>query len=310
MSAMLDDILMDVTLQVHQEAARNRAVCNVCHTRCGLVHVPGPSAPQGSGASSIPPTPGSSIGGINAGANTTTNGSNKGDGNVYFDCLNCSRSITSNRYAPHLSSCMGIGARKGAARSVNVKSKMSSDHGQSKSPSFQSEIGDMSDDAKPLKNKGKSKAKQADEAEYNVTKKRPASPMVSPSKKKKSATGSPLVQAKTEPDLTNGTASPFKVPASKLRESSITSALDKSSMRSRSSSIDSHSSASTRTSSILSGRGVAFPNGSPTKNNRNNLPKPPSPPRMPPPARIPEPDFMIDVEGDETGSSTDTDDSS
>lgn len=189
--------------------------------------------------------------------------------------------------------------------------------------------------------------------------------MVSPSKKKKSATGKVFHTAHVDRELNTflsritprssqdgtrldewrmncdsqavgilidilsfQTASPFKVPASKLRESSITSALDKSSMRSRSSSIDSHSSASTRTSSILSGRGVAFSNGSPTKNNRNNLPKPPSPPRMPPPARIPEPDFMIgecccrsylklalrnafeDVEGDETGSSTDTDDSS
>lgn len=32
-NAMLDDILMDVALQSHQEVARSKAVCDVCHTR-------------------------------------------------------------------------------------------------------------------------------------------------------------------------------------------------------------------------------------------------------------------------------------
>ncbi|KZT19359.1 hypothetical protein NEOLEDRAFT_1142133 [Neolentinus lepideus HHB14362 ss-1] len=306
LSAMLDDIVMDITLQAHQEMARNRAVCDVCHTRCGLVHVPGPSAPQASVQLEGEPIS-SSNGGVQSGP---TNGGAKSDGNVYFECLNCNRQIASNRYAPHLSSCMGIGARKGAARGGNGKSK---DNGRSTSPSFLSESGDISDDSKPLKNKAKSKAKQADDAEFNLNKKRPASPATSPAKKKKTTNGSsPLVQARTEPDLMNGASSSFKVPPSKLRESSTFSTLDRSTIRSRSSSIDSHSSASTRTSSVISGRSAPFPLASSLKasGSRATFQRPRSPPRMPPPARVPEPDFMIDVEGDETGSSTDTDDSS
>ncbi|TFK57452.1 hypothetical protein OE88DRAFT_1803995 [Heliocybe sulcata] len=301
LSAMLDDIVMDITLQTHQELARNRAICDVCHTRCGLVHLPGPSAP----GTSVK-IEGEQNGGTQLGASTSSNGGTKGDGNVYFECLNCNREIAWNRYAPHLSSCMGIGARKGANRSANGKSK---DNGRSASPSVFSETGDVSDDSKPLKSKAKSKAKQADDAEFNLNKKRPASPATSPSKKKKTANGaSPLSRAGTEPDL-NGT---FKVPPSKLRESSTFSSLDKSTVRSRSSSIDSQASASTRTSSVISGRSAPFPLASPLKSGgpRASFQRPPSPPRMPPPARVPEPDFMIDVEGDETGSSTDTDDSS
>ena len=66
------------------------------------------------------------------------------DGNILFECTVCKRQvrsiyttspscpnihcrfkIASNRYAPHLSSCMGIGTgvRRGAARATNLKSK-------------------------------------------------------------------------------------------------------------------------------------------------------------------------------------------
>lgn len=30
---MLDDLVMDATLQSHHEVARSRAVCHICHTR-------------------------------------------------------------------------------------------------------------------------------------------------------------------------------------------------------------------------------------------------------------------------------------
>lgn len=33
---MLDDLILDAALQSHQEVARNRAVCDVCHTRCAF----------------------------------------------------------------------------------------------------------------------------------------------------------------------------------------------------------------------------------------------------------------------------------
>jgi hypothetical protein len=34
--AMLDDIVVDVALQSHQEVARSRRKCDVCHTQCVL----------------------------------------------------------------------------------------------------------------------------------------------------------------------------------------------------------------------------------------------------------------------------------
>ena len=34
--AMLDDIVIDVALQSHQEVARSRRKCDVCHTQCVL----------------------------------------------------------------------------------------------------------------------------------------------------------------------------------------------------------------------------------------------------------------------------------
>ena len=33
-SSMVEDLLMDIVLQSHQEIARNRAICDICHTRC------------------------------------------------------------------------------------------------------------------------------------------------------------------------------------------------------------------------------------------------------------------------------------
>ena len=36
-AAMLDDIVVDVALQSHQEVARNRRKCDVCHTQCVFI---------------------------------------------------------------------------------------------------------------------------------------------------------------------------------------------------------------------------------------------------------------------------------
>ena len=36
-AAMLEEILMDVVQESHQEIARSRAVCDVCHTRSVLL---------------------------------------------------------------------------------------------------------------------------------------------------------------------------------------------------------------------------------------------------------------------------------
>lgn len=35
---MVDEFIMDAALQSHSEVARNRSMCNVCHTRCVVRH--------------------------------------------------------------------------------------------------------------------------------------------------------------------------------------------------------------------------------------------------------------------------------
>ncbi|KAJ9102596.1 hypothetical protein QFC21_002997 [Naganishia friedmannii] len=55
------------------------------------------------------------------------------NGTIYFDCLVCSRSIASNRYAPHLASCLGLtgASRRGTSRAAAVngmnKTKLASE---------------------------------------------------------------------------------------------------------------------------------------------------------------------------------------
>ncbi|KDQ54734.1 hypothetical protein JAAARDRAFT_37833 [Jaapia argillacea MUCL 33604] len=317
MDAMVDDIVMDIGLKAHHEIVRSRAVCHICHTRCNSIHVPrsssqGHAASSSSRIASPSAEPRSVNGPSGTGTSTPTNGKN--DVNIYFECANCTRQIASNRYATHLSSCMGIGTRKGAARGATNKVKVPSELGRSTSPFFGSDNGNMSDDNKNSKAKGKSKSKRVDEAEFNLNRKRPGSPMASPSKKQKKqpGSGSPVGRAKAEPDastipVNSSNGSQSKVP-SRLRESSTASFLEPS--RSRSSSVDSRSSASTPTSSAISARSPSFVNGSSTTGKKSIRAKPPSPPRIPAPIiRVPEPDYLVDVEGDETGSSTDSDSS-
>ncbi|KAF7794122.1 hypothetical protein EIP86_005252 [Pleurotus ostreatoroseus] len=176
LTSMLEETLMDVVLQSHQEIARARAVCGVCHTRCGSVHVPGPSSSGGASTRPSPPDGTKSHEGGTApgtGANTPTNGN-----------------IASNRFAPHLSGCMGLGgSRRGAGRSTKNHARLPSDAGRANSPYL--ENGHLSDDSRtPTKNKGKSKANREDDAEFSVNRKRTGSPSISPLKKnKKQKTG-------------------------------------------------------------------------------------------------------------------------
>ncbi|KAI0735415.1 hypothetical protein C8Q76DRAFT_712186 [Earliella scabrosa] len=317
-ATMLEEILMDVVQQSHKEIARARAVCDVCHTRCGAVHVPGPSNATASG--SRIPTPTGELNGNSpsgTGVNTPVNGK---DGTTYFDCLECKRSIASNRYAPHLSSCMGLGSRRGAARNASVKSKLGNELG--KADSF-----DAFDDPKPApaKGKGKAKTKKSDSA-LNANGKRNGSPSVSPTKKpskKQKTAGSPAARVKADPDspassnLLPVASNASRVP-SKLRASSTVSSLH---ARERSSSPDSPRlssparSISTQASTVL--RSPAISNATLKSKQANGKgrgapapPRIPSPPRPPPPVpiiRMPETDYLVDVEGEETGSSTDTD---
>ncbi|KAK7694382.1 hypothetical protein QCA50_001568 [Cerrena zonata] len=234
--------------------------------------------------------------------------------------------IASNRYAPHLSSCLGMGNRRGSARNANAKSKLAAE-GRSASPLVPSENGYLSDDAR-IKGKGRSKAKRTDEAEFNVGTKRTGSPSISPAKKSKKAKGSASPsKAKTEPGTPNmalsHATSLSKVP-SKLRESSVISSTihdDRLSSPEGSRFSTPERSAATPTSTLsaqspllaaLSG-GVPGKGRPPPKNGNSKLkpngiqakrPSPPRPPPPPPVARLPELDY-VDVEGEETGSSTD-----
>ncbi|KAI0374404.1 hypothetical protein BV20DRAFT_961553 [Pilatotrama ljubarskyi] len=330
-SAMLEEILMDVVQQSHKEIARARAVCDVCHTRCNAVHVPGPS---NAGSSRIPTPNGADAraGDGNSpsatGTNTPVSGNGK-DGTVYFACVECKREIASNRYATHLSGCMGIGNRRGAARNATAKSKLGTEFGKSASPRLASEAAHLSDDggkAPTAKGKAKGKAKKSDDVVLNSNGKRTGSPSISPVKKSKKAktTGSAANRIKLEhdtpgsPNLLPLAQSATRVP-SRLRESSIASSFHR---EQRSSSPDSPTrlssparSISTQASTVI--RSPAISNATIKSKQTNGkgrgaaaplrLPSPPRPPPPVPIIRMPDTDYLVDVEGEETGSSTDTD---
>jgi len=303
-SAMLEEVLMDVVLQSHQEAARFKSVCDICHTRCNSVHAPGSSTSTPSGSQSALPESQNTQDASGAGTGANANGV------TYFDCTNCGRSMASNRYAPHLSNCMGLGnSRRGAARPSTTKARLEA--GRSASPYMGSDLGNLSDDGRPAtKLKGKSKAKQADDAEFSLHRKRNGSPSISPKKTKKQKAGPPAALPLSH------TNSQSRIP-SKLRESSV---LSSGRHDRRSSSPDSQFSSPAQSAStpsafsvqspVLAGAGI--PGKPKPKNGQANSLNSAgsmrfSPPQPPPTAIRGAEDYFVDVEGDETGSSTDSD---
>ncbi|KAH9921971.1 uncharacterized protein BXZ73DRAFT_51499 [Epithele typhae] len=321
---MLQEILMDVVQQTHQEAARTRAVCDVCHTRCVLpLRLPAPFRKAGSSRVPTPHTEAKGDGASPAtnGANTPANGK---DGPVLLECVECKRQIASNRYAPHLSSCMGIGNRRGAARNASVKSKLGSELAKMGSPVLGAEMQIRRKSLlSPHRRRASRKPRKLVNDILNVNGKRTASPSVSPVKKskKQKTTGSPAAAArvKLDPDspATSNNLLPTsaKVP-SKLRASSTVSSLHR---EQRSSSPESATrlsspaqSISTQTSAVV--RSPAISSATLKSKQANGkgraapAPRIPSPPRPVPIIRMPEAaGYIVDVEGDETGSSTDTD---
>ncbi|KAG2023643.1 hypothetical protein CC2G_001275 [Coprinopsis cinerea AmutBmut pab1-1] len=290
LSSLLDEFILDCTLQAHREVAKSTTICKVCNTRCSSVHLPNSLAAacanQNGSRSGTP----SSIGDkSHTGTNTPTNG--KSDGNLLLECIQCNRQIASNRYAPHLSSCMGLSnSRRGAPRSGTKLNRAPSDAGRSASPSSEAYL---SDDRSVGKSKSYGKGKQDDE--YTLKRKRPLSPQVTPSKKSKSKlSGSPISRVKADP-VSSGvpggshysptTKSQSRIP-SKLRDSSI--APDHYSSSSRSSSpeagsIPTPASSSFTRSPNLSSRpvtGTGRPRGRPPGSG-TGPPKRPSPPRLP-----------------------------
>ncbi|KAG7450266.1 uncharacterized protein BT62DRAFT_927581 [Guyanagaster necrorhizus] len=319
--AMLDEIVMDAAIEAHHDVLKSRSICSVCNTRCNAVHLPGSTT---SSSQTVPSTrPGTPASADNKQAahrtgTNTPNGAKLDGSNVYLDCVQCSHPIASNRYAPHLATCMGLSTARRSAARTNSKPKQSSDPGRSASPP--TDDGNVSEDSRPLKSKSKSKSKRADEAEFNLKRKRDSlktSPQVSPNKKQKQQKGSPVSRVKAEHDgmlsmpALPSTNSHSMVP-SKLRDSSTASFLDRSSPSSRASSPD-VGSIRTTVSSSFSGHSPTFASrGSNAKIVKGKGPPRPiskrmSPPRPPPPSLLP--DYVQDDAGDETGSSTDTDSS-
>jgi len=297
-SAMLEDVLMDVTLQSHQEVARGRAVCEVCHTKCRQQHAPGPSAwSMGHGSSNAKS--------ISRAA--TPSGEQKAakDGAVYLPCVKCDREIASSRYASHLSTCMAVGSSRKAAQKPVARASS-----EISSPRPLENGGDTPEDMKPTVSAPPKKGrppKNKPKAGEDTIKKRPASPQASPPKpKKQKTTSSPLSRVATEVSLNgNGLhagSSQAKAP-SRLRESSTATFFDRDSSKSRS------PSPALATQHLQKQAASANMNsfGSGVGKGKKRMPSPPRPPapvvRQPAAA-----DYLIGaVEGDETGSSTDTD---
>ncbi|KAG6832222.1 hypothetical protein H0H92_004187 [Tricholoma furcatifolium] len=329
-SAMVSDLVMDAALQAHQEVSRSRTLCPVCNTCCSAAHAPGPSSaishsnPAVSRAGTPASTVDAKLANNNSGTGTNTPTSVK-DGNLYMECVNCSRQIASNR--------------------------PSSDAGRSVSPP--SDAGAASDGSPKGKVKAKSVSKRAEDAEFNLKRKRPASPQVSPAKnqKKQKTSGSPVSRLKAESEASihrnnvgfniivhfashelhqshfSPSKSQSKIP-SKLRDSSTAPRVGRSSnsTSSRESSPGGFSAATPASSSFSRSPHIANKKAVKGKPKVNGVgpPKRPSPPR-PPPIHVPDyslgetdivlkcvckvVDNLVDVEGEETGSSTDTDSS-
>lgn len=227
---------------------------------------------------------------------------------------------------------MGLGnSRRGTTRNATSKNKLASEAGRSASPYLASENGNLSDDHQPTPTKGKakSKAKKSDDAEFNLHRKRPGSPSLSPVKKqKKGKTGSPIARVKADPEIPGSPSNSLTLPhasthsrvPSKLRDSSMVSSIARDHRSSSPESPSRVSSPAHSVSTLASAPSLKSPilsasNIKPRPKNARAAPAPPkrpSPPRPPPPPpmiRMPEPNYLIDVEGEETGSSTDSDSS-
>ncbi|WWC65687.1 uncharacterized protein I303_108308 [Kwoniella dejecticola CBS 10117] len=165
---MINDLILTTAMSAHREIKRGRAICGTCGTRCrSHLPLPPPTNPLASSSSSsslslqpnqsappsrnpspapsidgqpVPRTGGYAIGPEKGTGGSTGIGSGSGrtdaNGNTFFECLVCSRSVASNRYAPHLSSCLGLNGstRRGAARSAAVKARLGNNDRSSPSP--------------------------------------------------------------------------------------------------------------------------------------------------------------------------------
>ena len=121
LDSFLREIVLDTALTTHASIKRARSICHLCGTRC-QAHAP--AAQQSSISSSLDSTtPTSRSGTPVPGAASASTKPDYYSNNPLFECLVCSRQVSSNRYATHLAKCMGMGSkggRKGAARNAKA----------------------------------------------------------------------------------------------------------------------------------------------------------------------------------------------
>ncbi|KAF8520145.1 hypothetical protein BU17DRAFT_89134 [Hysterangium stoloniferum] len=160
---MLHEVIMDAVLQSHKDVTRLTPLCAVCGTRCGSTHTQGKHANSAGPSTSrgcVTLAPGSPAGNTVTAVSTTPIAKDKTDGNIYFECTNCQKRIASNRYAPHLSGCLGIGKgfRRGAACNASANNKLGAEVDRGGSPFPGSDYGSPSRESINGKTKVKPKS--------------------------------------------------------------------------------------------------------------------------------------------------------
>ncbi|CDW99456.1 hypothetical protein [Sporisorium scitamineum] len=129
LDSFLREIVLDTAINTHASIKRARSICHLCGIRC-QAHTPAAeqSASNGTLTSNLDAsTPSRSATPVPGSSSTASHKPDYYSNNPLFECLVCSRQVSSNRYATHLAKCMGMGSkggRKGAAR--NAKATTSS----------------------------------------------------------------------------------------------------------------------------------------------------------------------------------------
>lgn len=150
LDSFLREIVLDTAIHTHAKIKRARSICHLCGTRC-QAHTPAAeqSATNSALSSAVDSTAPTSRSGT-----PVPGSSSKPDyysNNPLFECLVCSRQVSSNRYATHLAKCMGMGSkggRKGAARNakvaLNSSATASNRQSASATPKYASDLDDDS----------------------------------------------------------------------------------------------------------------------------------------------------------------------
>ena len=97
---MLHEVVVDTALDAHERIKRNKGACGRCGKQCKTHTLSAWQAGGGAGPKS-----------------------DYYSNNPLFECLVCSRQVSSNRYATHLEKCMGMGLkapRKTATRTAKA----------------------------------------------------------------------------------------------------------------------------------------------------------------------------------------------